>query len=145
MPVAKEEYHQLRNWFAVVFDFEPRPYVTPETHPIACLASIEARWPAKARAGLEMAINDTIEEAGAWPEEKIRRLDALLEDQDLPTFAGMRQRFSKDIARILRRASINTDVEHYAARNALELFAENDRRRLADLLASYERNSIKPA
>ena len=144
MPIAKEDYEQLRNWFAIVFDFEPRPYVTPETHPIACLTAIEARWPAKARAGLEMAINDTIEEADAWSEEKIRQLDSSLDEQHLPTFTAMRQRFSRDISRILRRGSINNDVEYYSARNALELFTDNDRQRLSDVLADYERKSIKP-
>jgi hypothetical protein len=134
----------MRAWFGVVFDFEARPYVTPDTHPIVCLTAIEGRSPAKARAGLEMAINDSIEEAAGWPDEKIRQLDAALEKQHLPSFTVMRLRFSRQVSSILRRGSIHSEAEYYAVRNAVELFPENDRQCLAELLATYERNSVKP-
>lgn len=138
MKVDAENYEQMKAWFArLVPETIPADFLTPETHPVACLEQIEARWPGKARSGLAMAIGDTIEQTDGWPREKVAMLDRHLMSEGLPTLTEMRLRFSKVIRRVVSRGSINNDVEYYAVRNAAELGSE-DGEALWPLLAAYE-------
>jgi hypothetical protein len=138
MKIDADNYNQMKAWFdRLVPETVPADLLTPEAHPIACLEQIEARWPAKARTGLAMAIGDTIEQTDGWPLEKVAAVDELLASDDLPTLTEMRVRFSKVIQRVLSRGSIKNGVEYYAARNAAEL-ANDSHADLWKLLAAYE-------
>lgn len=138
MKVDAENYEHMKAWFArLVPETIPAELLTPQTHPVACLEQIEARWPGKARSGLAMAIGDTIEQTDCWPLEKVATLDRHLMGEGLPTLTEMRLRFSKVIRRVVSRGSINNDVEYYAVRNAAELSTEGGEA-LWPLLSTYE-------
>jgi hypothetical protein len=140
MTIKASDYPALREWFAYVFDnyTSTRFSVDRESHPITSLDAISAKFPARARQGLEMAINDTIEMAQGWTTERLRQVDRELEAKGLPTFSAMRARFSKKIGRVLDRGRINSEVEYYAVCNVIDFVEESDRARLTELIAAYE-------
>lgn len=143
MKIDAQNYEQLKAWFArLVPEIIPSNLITQETHPIACLEQIEARWPAKARSGLAMAIGDTIEQTDGWPMEKVAAVDELLAKDNLPTLTEMRLRFSKIIRRVVARESIKSEVEYYAVRNAVEL-SNDSQEGLWRLLAEYEERATR--
>ena len=140
MKVTVENYEAMRSWFARMFDLTaedlPIVFVTPESHPMACLDQLAAQSPSKARQGLAMAINDTIEDTIGWPPDKVESVDEKLAREGLPTLRTMRIRFSKAIRRVSARGSIKNDVEYHAVRNAIEL--ASDDAKLWKLLSDYE-------
>jgi hypothetical protein len=138
MRVQVQDYERMRAWFAyMVRETRPAERLTPETDPIAHLDRLAARLPAKAREGLSMAINDTIEMTEAWPQERVAATDLSLQQQGLPSLTDVRRRFSRLVQRAVRRGSIKDEVEYYAVRNAAELPGEAPER-LWSLLAAYE-------
>jgi hypothetical protein len=137
MKVDAQNYEQMKAWFALmVAETTPAELLTPETHPIAIGEAMAARSLAKARQGLTMAINDTLEMTEGWSAERVAEIDALLERHGLPSLTEVRLRFSKVIRRVVARGIIKNDVEYYAVRNAAEL--ASDQETLWKLLAAYE-------
>jgi hypothetical protein len=98
MKITAQNYQEMRSWFSrMVAEALPTDVLTPENHPIACLDRMAATAPGKARQGLAMAINDTVEDTDRWPPEKVKAVDDLLEREGLPTLTDIRLRFSKVI------------------------------------------------
>lgn len=136
MKVQVHEYERMRAWLAHMFkETFPAEFMSAETDPIVHLDRLASTAPAKAREGLSMAINDTIEMTADWAQERVATTDATLRDCDLPTLSEMRGRFSMLVQRAVRRGSIKDEVEYYAVRNAAELA---DGGPLWLLLATYE-------
>ncbi len=115
----------------------PAELISPDADPITHLDRLAARSPSKAREGLSMAINDTVEMTQGWSQERVAATDSLLQREGLPTLTEVRRRFSATVQRAIRRGNIKDDVEYYAIRNSIEL-AGSERERLERLLASYE-------
>ena len=142
MKVQSKEYERMRSWLAYMTRevFLPE-LLSSDVDPIAHLDRLAFRYPGKARAGLSMAINDTIEMTSDWAEERVVATDLSLQRADLPSLTEMRGRFSKVVQRAVRRGSIKDDVEYCAVRNSVEL-TEEGRDQLWKLLAAYEERSI---
>jgi hypothetical protein len=129
----------MRAWFArFVPETIPAELLNAETDPVACLDSLAAKSSAKARLGLTMALNDTIESTSRWAPERVAAMDQSLERDGLPSLTQMRIRFSKAIQRVVARGTIKNDAEYYAVRNAVELVPEQQVD-LLKLLAAYEK------
>ena len=126
--VTAENYPVLRKWFAVMFEqtIGQGMSVPDDTHPITILDATALRAPARARDGLRMAINDTLEMITDLPQAEIDRLDMLLSQEALPTVAFVRARFSKVLRGIMKRGRIRTEDEYYLVRNAVEMPAHTD-------------------
>ena len=138
MKIDAQNFAQMKAWFArMVPEWIPSEHLTPETHPVAVLAAIEAQSLSKARAGLAMAIGDIIEDTDCWSPQRVTATDDLLVSNGLPTLSEMRLRFSRVIARVVKRGTIKNEVEYYAVRNAAELPQEVGAH-LWPLLAAYE-------
>jgi hypothetical protein len=138
MKVQPQDYERMRAWFAYMArETIPAELMSADADPIAHLDRLASRSPAKAREGLSMAINDTIEMTDGWPNERVAATDLSLQQDGLPSLTEMRGRFSKVVQRAVRRGSIKDDVEYYAIRNAVEL-TEEGREGLWQLLAAYE-------
>jgi hypothetical protein len=103
MKIDAQNYEQMRAWFArLVRETIPVHLLTPENDPVQCLDQIAAKWPAKARSGLAMAIGDTIEATERWPRDRVAAIDNELALEGLPSLTAMRLQFSKAINRVVR-------------------------------------------
>ena len=138
MKVQAQDYERMRAWFAYMArETIPPELMSSDAEPIAHLDRLASRYPGKAREGLSMAINDTIEMTSGWAQHRIVATDLSLQRAGLPSLTEMRGRFSKVVQRAVRRGSIKDEVEYYAVRNAVEL-TEDGRERLWSLLVAYE-------
>jgi hypothetical protein len=138
MKVQAQDYDRMRAWFAhmVSATFPPDGF-RRDDGPLASLDAVAARFPARARQGLSMAINDLIEMTDGWPKEQVASTDLALTKAGLPSLSEMRKRLSKAVQRAVRRGRIKDDVEYYAVRNAAELSGDGQQP-LWLLLAAYE-------
>ena len=142
MKVDAQNYELMRSWFArVVSEALPASTRTAENDPVHCLDIMAARWPAKARSGLAMAIGDMIELTDDCSADRVATIDDALAQEDLPTLTQMRLQFSKVIRRVVGRGSIRNDVEYYAVRNVVELAPPDDQEAMWKLLAAYEQRA----
>ena len=132
MKITPQDYDRMRAWMAVL-----TPEIFPNSDAVQTLDRIAAKSPANARKGLAMAVGDIIEMTSDWPKERVDALEHRLRDKDLPTLSEIRARFSKDVARIVRRGHIRNEVEYYAVRNAAD-FLGDGQERVWDLIAQYE-------
>jgi hypothetical protein len=139
MRIGAEEFDAMRAWLAVVAP-QVFPATTPETDPLAVLDAMRARAPARARAGLAMAIGDVVEMTHSWRAGKVGPLDQRLGSQGLPSLSEIRIRFSKQVQRALRRGGIRDETEYHAVRNAAEMWPERHEE-CWKLLAAYEERS----
>jgi len=138
MKIDAETYEEMRAWFArVVRETAPVELLNAETDPVRCLDQLAAQSPAKARQGLAMAIGDTVEATEGWPRDKVAAINNELTSMGLPSLTAVRLRFSKVIARVIKRGAIKSDVEYYAVRNAVDM-AKDDTESLWKLLSAYE-------
>jgi hypothetical protein len=122
MKVTADNYEQMRQWFAIVFEASREGQNVPaDVHPINVLDALAIRTPARARAGLSMAIGDILEMADAWRPETVGTVDRKLNGLALPTLSAMRLEFSKRIGGIVKRGRIRNEAEYYLARNAADM------------------------
>jgi hypothetical protein len=139
MRIAADEYEPMRAWFAAMAA-ELFPALSPETDPLRALDAMATKSPAKARAGLAMAIGDMVEMTASWPSEKVAAIDDRLRARGLASLTEIRICFSKAVARVVRRGRIEDDTEYHAVRNAAEL-SPGSEGELWPLLAAYERRA----
>jgi hypothetical protein len=140
MRIGADDYERMRAWFETIAP-ELFADLPAEADPLAALDSLAATSPARAREGLAMAVGDIVEMTHAWPRAKVAALDARLRSKGLPTLTEIRARFSRAVARALRRGRISDEAEYHALRNAAEFdSAQSDA--LWALLADYEERSL---
>jgi hypothetical protein len=78
MPV-RPDYAELKAFFSFFVErFLRKADLPPELHPVAVLEAQEERAPARALAGLRMAVNDCMEMSSHWPPAQVAALDAEL-------------------------------------------------------------------
>ena len=138
MQVQPEEYEVLRDWFSHMVRLT-MPDVAPgsDIDPIVVLDRFAETSPAKARKGLSMAIGDIVEITSNWPLNKIAEADRQLSKADLPSLSAVCAKFSKAVARIVRKGVITNDAEFYLVRNAAEMTGEHQQV-LFKLVEAYE-------
>jgi hypothetical protein len=140
MNITPDEYSELRAWLAHFIE-RAMPGVSSlgaDVSPIALLDRLAATSPAKARQGLAMAINDSVETSAEWPQSEVESFDRDMRDAGLFTLSEMRLRFSAQVKRVVRRGSIRTEVEFYAIRNAVDIVPEQDKPGLWRLIDDYQ-------
>jgi len=131
----------MRAWFAHMVSMAfPPDAIGPDAGPLGTLDAIAARYPARARRGLSMAINDLIEMTDDWPKERVNSTDLALAKAGLPSLSEIRKRFSETVQRAVHRGHIKDDVEYHAVRNAAELSGDSQDS-LWRLVAAYERSA----
>jgi len=85
----------------------------PEVHPIAILDGMASRSMAMAREGLNMAINDTLEEIANWTSVRREQADELLRQKGLMTTSEALALHSSKVRGILKRARIRSEIDYY--------------------------------
>jgi hypothetical protein len=95
-----------------------------------------------ARKGLEMAINDILEQVSDWPLERVRSTDADLKLIGVISLSEMRRRFSVKFRQILKRGKIKSTQEYFLVKSVAESHdtevSPSDRQRLQQLLLQFE-------
>ena len=84
-----------------------------KSDPVDVLESFEKESMSKAKKGLSMAINDTLEMTESWPSDAVREFDRILEENGAATLTELRMRHSKKYRKVLKRGAINSEVEYY--------------------------------
>ncbi|GEM_PF-2792442 len=142
MQVQPEEYEALRDWLSHMVRLM-MPDVVPgsDIDPIVVLDRFAETSTAKARKGLSMAISDIVEMASNWPLDKIVEADRQLSEAELPSLSAVCAKFSKAVAKIVRKGVIANDAELYLVCNAAEMTGDNQQV-LLNLVAAYEGKAV---
>lgn len=122
MPRRDEDYAKLRMTFELL---EKRcitpsfPQIPAEDRATAVLARQEQESMALARRGLRMAINDMVEALQDLSPHEVADCDQALQAHGGYTLSGLRQRYSKQYRRIIKRGAIRNDEEFYLAQGVV--------------------------
>ena len=116
--ISDTEYQLLKKFLDCHFKlFYPKNLPPPPESPSEFLRKIEATSLSNAKRGLQMAINDTIEEITDWSPQRIAEADAQLAAAGVFTLSELRKRYSKKYQAILKRGVIRNDTEFYIIKN----------------------------
>lgn len=140
MKIAANDYDLLRRWAASFLEWV-KPFgenIADDIHPITILDQMASQAPARARQGLALMISDLLEDSASLTTTEIQTPDQKFADADLPTLSNLRMRFSKTIARIVKRGAIISDSEYYFVRSSIENAANRNAGQLWQLIAAYE-------
>jgi hypothetical protein len=146
--ITESEYPPLKAFFVAWQErFPPSATLRPEHHPVAVLESFEKTSMAKARRGLGMALNDTLEMSWDFPPDEIAAIDREFAARGIISLSEMRRRYSRQFHGVLKRGKIRTDEEFYLVKGILDSFAadasEDERRQLGLMTAAYENSVTK--
>ncbi|WP_338770361.1 hypothetical protein [Massilia sp. METH4] len=148
--MVTEDYSTDRRvlaWFCDEIFHERFAKLSPQSHPMHVLESIEASSPAAARKALRMTLADFTEQSYDWPPDFVRLVDERLRGAGLPTLSELRYRLGKRMRKVLKRGVIDTEDDYYMlaglASDRSASMTEADHALLARLLADYE-NRLRP-
>ena len=117
-----------------------------KSDPVDVLESFEKESMSKAKKGLSMAINDTLEMTESWPSDAVREFDRILEENGAATLTELRMRHSKKYRKVLKRGAINSEVEYYLVKGIVDGMQEHipkDELPLLDaMLIDYENKLV---
>jgi hypothetical protein len=142
-----EQYERLKRFIGLFYDWYMKgPHSHPDSHPLVVMEGLVKKSPAKARSGLVMAVNDTVEMTSDWSREKVAEADRRFTENGAPSLSEIRRTYSKKYQRILKRGSIKSLEEYYMVKGILDGgVIEADAPERADLFAmlgSYESRVI---
>jgi hypothetical protein len=114
---------------------------------VAVLEQIEKVSLAKARTGLGMAINDTLEMSWDLSTAEVQAIDAEFRTKGILPLSELRRRYSRQFKAILKRSRIRNEEEYYLIAGILASFTgdatEEERERLEALVSDFERQPSK--
>lgn len=112
--MTTNDYQLLKIFFDRHFEwYTPKYPTTPPGPPSQFLENIEKTSLANAKKGLQMAINDIVEETANWAPEKVAAADARFAAAGTFTLSEVRRRYSKKYLQILKRGVIRSETEYY--------------------------------
>ncbi|GKT26116.1 hypothetical protein [Acidovorax sp. SUPP3334] len=112
--ISDEDYQKLKAFLGNFFDwYNARPNMPAEIHPLYMAEIIERRSMKDAQRGLQMAINDTVEDTSNWTPDAIAAADARFAAAGTFTLSEVRRRYSKKYLQILKRGLIRSETEYY--------------------------------
>lgn len=112
--MTTDDYQLLKIFFDHHFAwYTPKYPTTPPGPPSNFLENIEKTSLANAKKGLQMAINDIVEETANWTPEAVAKADARFAAAGTFTLSEVRRRYSKKYLQILKRGMIRSETEYY--------------------------------
>jgi hypothetical protein len=119
--LSNDDYQSLKVFLDRHFEwYTPKYPTTPADTPSQFLTRIEATSLANAKKGLQMAINDIVEESADWTPEQIAAADARFSAAGTFTLSKVRQRYSKKYLQILKRGTIRSETEYYLVKGIVD-------------------------
>ncbi|MBI3102663.1 MAG: hypothetical protein HYY98_14100 [Burkholderiales bacterium] len=112
--MTTDEYQLLKLFFDRYFDwYTPKYSTTPPGPPSQFLENIEKTSLANAKKGLQMAINDIVEETANWTPEAVAAANVRFAAAGTFTLSEIRRRYSKKYLQILKRGVIRSEAEYF--------------------------------
>jgi hypothetical protein len=145
--MTEEQYEGLKRFIGLFYDWHMEgPHSRPSSHPLVVLETLVQKSPAKARSGLLMAVNDTVEMTSDWRPEEVAEADRRFIESGAPSLSEIRRTYSKQYRRILKRGCIKSLEEYYLVKGivdggAVEVDA-SERDNLLAMLGSFESQEI---
>lgn len=119
--MSNDEYQTLKIFLDCHFSWYERKYpTTPPGSPSQFLEKIEESSLANAKKGLQMAINDIVEDTSDWTPQQVAEADAKFATAGTFTLTEVRRRYSKKYLRILKRGVIRSETEYYLVKGIVE-------------------------
>lgn len=117
-----EEYEKLKSFMALYDDwYVEGSWKKPENHPLKVMQEIENKYSlSQAKRGLQMAINDIVEDTSGWRPERVAQADVRLAEAGTYTLSEVRRRYSKKYLQILKRGTIRNETEYYLLKGILD-------------------------
>lgn len=139
--LSAEAYEKLKTFMGLYVDWFFPKVGKPENHPSIFIANLEKESMANARRGVQMAINDMVENSSGWTAGQVAEADARFAAQGTFTLSEIRRSYSKKYAQILKRGLIKSEAEYYLVKGVRDGCSDIDAlesQQLEDLLAAYE-------
>lgn len=121
--LSAEDYEQLKKFFVCYVDlFIPPTHRShePEHQPLAFLGNLEKTSLANAKKGLQMAVNDVVEDTSDWTPQQVADADAKFATAGTFTLTEVRRRYSKKYLQILKRGVIRSETEYYLVKGIVD-------------------------
>jgi hypothetical protein len=143
--VDATDYERMKLFLGHVTTTRMRIPCDSPIHPLNVLVEVEAKFGrSKAKSGLQMAINDIVEELARLQSHEVSARDIELSRLGAMTLSEARAHFSRALKRIIRRNCIRDDEEYYLVRNAVDFLNSEDSVRCAPMLAAFEHFHSRP-
>ena len=141
--MSEEEYEGLKRFMGLFYDwFKAKAHHRPESHPLAVLEGLEKKSHSHAKRGLEMAINDCVEDSSEWSPEVIALADKRFLLNYAPSLSEVRAKYSRKYLQVLKRGNIKSLKEYYLVKGILDGGGiepgAGEAGKLAIMLADYE-------
>jgi hypothetical protein len=119
--LSNEDYQSLKVFLDRHFDwYTPKYPTTPADTPSQFLVRIEMTSRANAKKGLQMAINDIVEDSTDWTPEQVAAADARFTAAGTFTLSEVRRRYSKKYLQVLKRGVIRSETEYYLVKGIID-------------------------
>jgi hypothetical protein len=141
--ITEADYQPLKAFFAAWWERFPCPIpLSPENHPLAVMELIEKKSMSKARLGLGMAINDTLEMSWDLRPAEVTALDRDFSERGIITLSELRRRYSRHFRGVLKRGKIRDETEYYLVAGIIASFTadvtEDELTKLSAMVGAYE-------
>lgn len=119
MPDA--DYQLLKTFLDRHFEwYAPKYPTTPAMTPSQFLEGIEKTSLSNAKKGLQMAVNDIVEESAGWRPDQVAEADTKFSAAGTFTLSEVRRRYSKKYLQILKRGVIDSETEYYLVKGIVD-------------------------
>ncbi|MDA8523440.1 hypothetical protein [Acidovorax sp. NCPPB 4044] len=141
--MTNDDYRTLKIFIDKHFEWYAKKYpTTPAGLPSEFLEQIERKSAANAKAGLQMAIDDIVEETAEWQPVEVADADARFLAAGTFTLSEVRRRYSKKYLQLLKCGEIRSETEYYllkgiSAGGSIEPGAAENKQ-IEEMLAAFE-------
>jgi hypothetical protein len=119
--MSDDEYQRLKVFLDRYFLWYAKKYpTTPAYSPSQFLEKIELTSVTDAKRGLQMAVNDFIEDTVAWTPEQVAEADARFAAEGTFTLSEVRRSYSTSYLLLLKRGTIRSETEYYMLKGIVD-------------------------
>lgn len=141
--ITAEEYPAMKSFWIAWEERYPFTIDIPAEHrPLALLERLEKESLSKARSGLGMMINDTLEVSWDMHHQEIEAVDADFAARGILPLSELRRRYSREYRAILKRDRIRDEKDYYLIAGILASSTgdatDEEKQQMIDLVAKFE-------
>lgn len=119
--MLEKKYEELKKFVSLFYEwFMFKPHHRPESHPLVVLEKLENKSKAQAMRGLQIAINDCVEDSSEWSPEVVALVDKRFFLNGAPSLSEVRAKYSRKYLQILKRGGIKSLDEYYIVKGIVD-------------------------